>query len=67
MQPGVAIKYEHILLAILDSNPHLSTASRTALATAAGLAAQNNSKLTVCFVDELGKKLNGERLTGIQG
>ena len=39
------LKYDHILLAILDSNPVLSTASRTALVTAATLATQNASKL----------------------
>lgn len=40
-----ALKYDHILLAIMDSNPVLSTASRTALGTAASLATQNASKL----------------------
>lgn len=39
------LKYDHILLAIMDSNPVLSTASRTALLTAAQLASQNASKL----------------------
>jgi hypothetical protein len=39
------LKYDHILLAILDSNPVLSTASRTALVTAAAIATQNSSKL----------------------
>lgn len=39
------VKYEHILLAILDSNPLLSSASRNAVATAATLAASNASKL----------------------
>lgn len=39
------MKYEHILLAILDSNPALSSASRNAVQTAAALAAANASKL----------------------
>ena len=39
------LKYDHILLAIMDSNPVLSSASRTALLTAAQLATQNASKL----------------------
>lgn len=39
------VKYEHILLAILDSNPVLSSASRNAVQTAATLATQNSSKL----------------------
>lgn len=39
------VGYEHILLAILDSNPVLSSASRSALQTAASLATQNACKL----------------------
>lgn len=61
------LKYEHILLAILDSNPMLSSASRTALETAAGLASTHSSKLTIVFVDEEGRKLDGQRLTRVQG
>lgn len=44
-QAEAALRYDHILLAILDSNPVLSSASRTALQTAAALASQNASKL----------------------
>ena len=61
------MKYEHILLAILDSNPLLSSASRSALQTAAGLATQNASKLTVMFVDEAGQKVGSQRLQMVQG
>ncbi len=67
LQMEAGLKYEHILLAILDSNPHLSTASRTALATAATLVVANKSKFTIVFVDEQGKKLNGQRLNRVQG
>ena len=61
------VKYEHIRLAILDSNPLLSSASRSALQTAAGLATQNASKLTVMFVDEAGQKVGSQRLQMVQG
>lgn len=61
------LKYDHILLAILDSNPVLSTASRTALVTAATLATQHSSKLTVVFVDEEGQKVSEKRLQLVQG
>ncbi|KAI3438045.1 hypothetical protein D9Q98_000488 [Chlorella vulgaris] len=61
------LKYDHILLAILDSNPVLSTASRTALVTAAAIATQNSSKLTVMFVDEEGQTVSGQRLQLVQG
>lgn len=45
----------------------LSSASRTALETAAGLASTHSSKLTIVFVDEEGRKLDGQRLTRVQG
>jgi hypothetical protein len=62
-----ALKYDHILLAIMDSNPVLSSASRTALVTAAALATQNASKLTVMFVDEAGQQVSEKRLQLVQG
>ncbi|KAL4437465.1 hypothetical protein ABPG77_003446 [Micractinium sp. CCAP 211/92] len=61
------VKYEHILLAILDSNPLLSSASRNAVSTAAALAASNASKLTVMFIDEQGQQVSEKRLQLIQG
>ncbi|KAL4452136.1 hypothetical protein ABPG75_007798 [Micractinium tetrahymenae] len=61
------VKYEHILLAILDSNPVLSSASRNAVATAASLAASNSSKLTVMFIDEQGQQVSEKRLQLVQG
>lgn len=61
------LKYEHILLAILDSNPLLSSASRGALQTAATLATQHSSKITVMFVDEAGQKVSQQRLELVQG
>ncbi|KAI7842234.1 hypothetical protein COHA_004147 [Chlorella ohadii] len=51
----------------MDSNPVLSSASRTALVTAAALATQNASKLTVMFVDEAGQQISEKRLQLVQG
>lgn len=42
--------WDHVLVAIVDSNPLLSTASRTAVDTAATLASKG--KLTVMFLDD---------------
>lgn len=42
--------WEHVMAVIADSNTHLSTASRAALATAANLA--SSRKLTVLFLDD---------------
>lgn len=42
--------FGHVMVAIIDANPALGTASRTALATGASLASSH--KLTVLFLDE---------------
>jgi len=42
--------WDHVLVAIVDNNPLLSTASRTAVDTAASLA--NHGHLTVMFLDD---------------
>lgn len=49
-----SLHFKHLLLPILDANPFLSDGSKTAVATAALLAAQYQSKLTVLIVDEPG-------------
>lgn len=46
--------WEHVLVALVDSNPSFSTASRTALKTAAGLALEGG-KLTIMFLDDQGE------------
>ena len=51
MQASFAISYDHLLLALLDANPYLSAGSKQALATTAGLAVQNRSRITVLMVD----------------
>ena len=51
MQASNAISYDHLLLALLDANPYLSAGSKQALATTAGLAVQNKSRITVLMVD----------------
>ena len=66
-QSAEGLRYDHILLAILDSNPSLSSSSRAALATAASLAGANGSKLSVCFIDQEGARVNGQRLEVVQG
>ncbi|GIL92768.1 hypothetical protein Vretimale_11728 [Volvox reticuliferus] len=48
------LQYNRVLLTILDANPFLSDGSRTAVATAALLAKQHRSKVTVLVVDEPG-------------
>ncbi|PNH11595.1 hypothetical protein TSOC_001567 [Tetrabaena socialis] len=48
------LQYDRVLLTILDANPFLSDGSRTAVATAALLARQYQSKVTVLVVDEPG-------------
>lgn len=57
-------EWEHVLVAIIDSNPALSTASRTALATAAVLAAKG--KLTCLFLDDEGKEIDNSRIQMVQ-
>ena len=49
--------WDHVLVAIIDNNPTLSTASRAALATAAGLAGKG--QLTCLFLDDQGHPLDG--------
>jgi hypothetical protein len=51
-------------VAIIDSNPALSTASRSALATAAAFAA--GGKLTCLFLDDQGKEVDGSRIQMVQ-
>ncbi|KAK9904885.1 hypothetical protein WJX75_004862 [Coccomyxa subellipsoidea] len=46
------LKYDHLLLAIMDNNPYFSDGSKQAFATAAGLGLAHNSKMTVLLVDE---------------
>ncbi|KXZ44455.1 hypothetical protein GPECTOR_67g295 [Gonium pectorale] len=57
-QPQVSdaetLQYNRVLLTILDANPFLSDGSRTAVATAALMARQYKSKVTVLVVDEPG-------------
>lgn len=57
-------EWDHVLVAIIDSNPTLSTASRSALATAAAFAARG--KLTCLFLDDQGKEVDGSRIQLIQ-
>ena len=61
------VQYARILLAILDSNTGLSSASKSALATAAALATEHSSQLTVLFVDDEGKKADSKRIPWVQG
>lgn len=51
-QAAGGLKYDHLLLAIMDNNPYFSDGSKQAFATAAGLGLQHNSKMTVLLVDE---------------
>ncbi|KAK9805290.1 hypothetical protein WJX72_011446 [[Myrmecia] bisecta] len=46
------VKYDHLLLTIIDPNPYLSDGSKTAVATVAGLAGTYGSKITVLLVDQ---------------
>ncbi|GLI67709.1 hypothetical protein VaNZ11_011977 [Volvox africanus] len=54
LQASGELQYNRLLLTILDANPFLSDGSRTAVATAALLAKQYRSKVTVLVVDEPG-------------
>ena len=56
--------WDHVLVAIIDSNPALSTASRTALATAASLAGKGH--LTCLFLDDEGKEIDPSRTQMVQ-
>jgi hypothetical protein len=55
--------WDHVLVAIIDSNPSLSTSSRQALASAASLA---TSALTVLFLDDEGKPIDTSRSQNVQ-
>jgi hypothetical protein len=55
--------WDHVLVAIVDSNPALSTSSRQALASAASLA---TSALTVLFLDDEGKPIDTARSQMVQ-
>jgi len=46
------VKYDHVMLAILDANPYLNDGSRGAAATAAALAGTGSGKMTILLVDE---------------
>jgi len=50
----VSLSYQHLLLCLIDDNAYLSTSSRQAAATAAALAAQHGSKVTVLVIDAPG-------------
>jgi len=54
------LSYRHLMVTLFDSNPYLAEGSRQALLTAAGLAAWNNSKVTVVVVDDEGKAVEEE-------
>lgn len=54
--PG--LRYNHVLIALMDDNPYLSDGSKQVLATTASLASMNKSKVTVLLVD--GKPSTGE-------
>eukprot|EP00887_Chlorella_sp_A99_P007638 scaffold20.g7638.t1 len=60
------MSFDHILIALMDSNPHLSSASRSAIQTAAALATSNASKLTVLFMDAEGQKVDSNRVRSVQ-
>lgn len=54
--PQDPLEYGHLLVALIDSNPYLSSASQGAVAASAGLAAAHGSKkITVLLIDEPGK------------
>ena len=55
--------WDHVLVAIIDSNPALSTSSRQALASAASLA---TTALTVLFLDDEGKPIDTSRAQMVQ-
>jgi hypothetical protein len=55
--------WDHVLVAIIDSNPALSTSSRQALASAASLA---STALTVLFLDDEGKPIDTTRAERVQ-
>lgn len=54
--PQDPLKYDHLLVALVDSNPYLSSNSQSAVAASADLArAHNSTKITFLLIDEPGK------------
>jgi hypothetical protein len=55
-QPGtqepVAVKYDNLLLALLDNSPYLTDGSKQAVSTAAALASLTKGKVTVLLLDQ---------------
>lgn len=56
--------WSHVMVALVDSNPSLSTASRTALQQGARLA-MGNGKLTVLILNDEGKE-DADRMTNLK-
>jgi hypothetical protein len=57
--PQDPLKYDHLLVALVDSNPYLSSNSQSAVAASADLArAHNSTKITFLLIDEPGKSSN---------
>ena len=62
--PAEVPTWEHVMLFLLDANAqHLSSDSKSALRTAAGLA-MSSGKLTVVFLDENGEGAQDEVVRG---
>ncbi|CAK0787603.1 hypothetical protein CVIRNUC_010825 [Coccomyxa viridis] len=55
--PG--LRYDHVMIALMDDNPFLSDGSKQVLATTAALANVNNSRLTVLMVDKAASGAEG--------
>lgn len=56
--------YSHVMVALIDGNPHLGAESRTTLSTAAGMAFRDKGKLTVLFVDK--ESVDESRMTMVK-
>lgn len=62
-----SVDFSHILVALCDSNPNLSSSSRSALVTAAALAERSaEGRLTVLLVDEQGRQVDESRMRMVQ-
>ena len=57
--------WSHVMVALVDANPSLSTASRTALQQGARLA-MGAGKLTVLILNDQGKEEDPERMTKLK-
>lgn len=57
--------WSHVMVALVDANPSLSTASRTALQQGARLA-MGEGKLTVLILNDQGKEEDPERMTKLK-